>query len=293
MAPASYRMGLVTGGFLTALAILAAAAAVPLDGGGAGPASDQSAPTPGADDLAMVQTVLAEARGTSLLLCEMAAGAMRGNFWWRNREPVDDDVRDVLQWVRRDPTDLAVVPVLAQAMSDLDPCVARTGARLLGRMEHDRANDRLLAALRDTSSQVREMAALGLGVAEPDGALAPLIAVLSGDPGPRVRVMAAWALGELENPDAIESLSRALADGPQPLRRAAASALGEIEKPGAVPALIRALNDPDAAVRAQAAWALGEIEDHAAVEGLSRALLTDEASEVRVAAARALGEIEE
>ncbi len=292
MAPASYRMGLVTGGFLTALAILAAAA-VSRDGGGMGPAPDQSAPAPGADDLAMVQTVLAEARGTSPLLCEMAAGAMRGNFWWRNREPVDDDVRDVLRWVRRDPTDLAVVPVLAQAMSDRDPCVARTGARLLGRMEHDRANDRLLAALRDTSSQVREMAALGLGVAEPDGALAPLIEVLSGDPGPRVRVMAAWALGELENPEAIESRSRALTDGPPPLRRAAASALGEIEQPGAVPALVRALTDHDAAVRAPAAWALGEIEDHAAVEALSRVLLTDQAPDVRVAAARALGEIED
>ena len=59
-----------------------------------------------------------------------------------------------------------------------------------------------------------------------------------------------------------------------------------------VSVLVRALNDPDAAVRTQAAWALGEIEDHAAVEALSRALLTDQASEVRLAAARALGAIE-
>ena len=93
MAPASYRMGLVTGGFLTALAILAAAA-VSREGGAMGPAPDQSAPAPapapGADDLAMVQTVLAEARGTSPLLCEMAASAMRGNFWWQNgyRTPI-------------------------------------------------------------------------------------------------------------------------------------------------------------------------------------------------------------
>ncbi len=290
MPPASYRMGLVTGGFLTALAILAMAA-LPRGTGGAGPPVSQERPD--TDDLAMVQTVLAEARGASPLMCEMAAGTMRGNFWWHNREPVADDVRDVLQWVRRDPTDLAVVPVLAEAMSDPDPCVARTGARLLGRMEHDRANDRLLLALRDTAAQVREMAALGLGVAEPDAALAPLIEVLSGDPGPRVRVMAAWALGELENQEAIESLALALSNGPAPLRRAAASALGEIERPEAVPVLIRALDDPDAGVRTQAAWALGEIEDYAAVDALSRTLLTDQASEVRVAAARALGAIEE
>jgi len=288
--PASYRMGLVTGGFLTALAVLAAAA-LPRDSGDNWSLGSQV--PPGTDDLAMVQTVLAEARGASLLMCEMAAGTLRGNFWWRNREPVDEDVRNMLQWVRRDPSDVAVVPVLVAAMSDMDPCVARTGARLLGRMEHERATEGLLVALRDTSAQVREMAALGLGVAEPEAAIEPLIEVLSGDPGPRVRVMAAWALGELENPEAIESLSRALTDGPPPLRRAAASALGEVEHADAVPALVRALNDPDSVVRTQAAWALGEIEDHAAVEALSRALLSDVASEVRVAAARALGAIEE
>jgi HEAT repeat protein len=105
--------------------------------------------------------------------------------------------------------------------------------------------------------------------------------------------MAAWALGELENPEAIEPLSRALTDGPPPLRRAAASALGEIEHTDAVPVLIRAVSDPDAIVRTHAAWSLGEIEDHAAVEALSRALLTDQVPEVRVAAARALGAIEE
>jgi HEAT repeat protein len=288
--PTSYRMGLVTGGFLTALAILAMAALPGAIGDTRPPGSQVPQRT---NDLAMVQTVLAEARGASPLMCEMAAGAMRGNFWWSNREPVDDDVRDVLKWVRRDPSDLAVVPVLAEAMSDSDPCVARTGSRLLGRMEHVQANDRLLVALRDTSAQVREMAALGLGVAEPDAALAPLIGVLSGDPGPRVRVMAAWALGELENQEAIESLSMALKDGPVPLRRAAASALGEIERPEAVPALIQALDDSDATVRTQAAWALGEIEDHSAVDALSRTLLTDQAAVVRVAAARALGTIEE
>ncbi len=290
MPPTSYRMGLVTGGFLTALAILAMAALPGAIGDTRPPGSQVHQRT---NDLAMVQTVLAEARGASPLMCEMAAGAMRGNFWWSNREPVDDDVRDVLKWVRRDPSDLAVVPVLAEAMSDSDPCVARTGSRLLGRMEHVQANDRLLAALRDTSAQVREMAALGLGVAEPDAALAPLIDVLSGDAEPRVTVMAAWALGELGNPEAIESLSRGLSGGPPALRLAAASALGEIEHPDAVPALIEALNDSDAEVRSAAAWALGEIEDHAAVEALSRALLTDQVPDVRVAAARALGEIEQ
>lgn len=288
MSPMSYRMGLVTGGFLTALAILAAAA-VPFGAGG----SPGSQVPPGTNDLAMVQTVLAEARGASLLMCEMASGTMRGNFWWRNREPVDDDVRDVLHWVRRDPTDPAVVPVLADALADADLCVARTASRLLGRMERDDASDRLLLALRDTSAQVREMAALGLGVAEPDAAFAPLVEAVSGDAAPRVRVMAAWALGELENPEAIEPLSHALTDGPASLRRAAASALGEIEHRDAVPSLVGALGDPDAVVRSRAAWALGEIEDHAAVEALSRALLTDEVAEVRAAAARALGEIED
>ena len=287
----SYRMGLLTGATLVALAIIAVAW-IPETGHVAPSTSVPGQLIASIDDTTMVQTVLTESRGTSLLLCEMASAQMRGNYWWRNREPVDDEVRDILRRVRHDPTDPAVVPILGDALADPDPCVARTAARLLGRTDHTLAADRLLTALTDKSAQVREMAALGLGVAEPAAALDPLIKALSDDPETRVRVMAAWALGELEDSQAVGPLSRTLADGPAHLRAASATALGEIESAQAVPALIRSLQDTDPLVRLNTAWALGEIEDVAAVEALSRTLLVDTEPEVRAAAARALGEIE-
>ncbi|MGH7717746.1 MAG: HEAT repeat domain-containing protein, partial [Gemmatimonadaceae bacterium] len=73
-----------------------------------------------------------------------------------------------------------------------------------------------------------EVAALGLGVAEPPSALQPLIAAL-GDAAPGVRAMAAWALGEIEDPAAIPALTNLLRDDRDPdVRKAAAWALGEI-----------------------------------------------------------------
>ena len=129
----SYRAGLVTGVLLVGGGLVAAAW-LPKAG------DDNTAvrpwqPAPSADDVTMVQTILAEARGSSLLMCEMASGIMRGNFWWRGREPVDEDVTRVLDWTRGDLTNPAVVPLLVEGMADTDPCVARTAARLLGRTE--------------------------------------------------------------------------------------------------------------------------------------------------------------
>jgi len=284
-----YRLGLLTGASLVALAVLAAAAI---------PRSRPAVPAPttgqvagAVDDTTLVNTLLQESRGTSLLLCEMASGQLRGNYWG-NREPVDESVRDLLRRVRHDPTDPAVVPLLTAALGDADLCVARTAARLLGRTDHPSAEARLLAALEDTSARVREMAALGLGVAEPAAALDPLIRVLGRDDDTGVRVMAAWALGELEDVRAVGPLADVLADGPAQLRATSAAALGEIEDDEAVPALVAALADDNPGVRLNAARALGEIEHPAAVEPLSQTLLRDSQPEVRRAAAQALGNIE-
>ena len=286
----SFRAGIVTGAVLVGGG-LAAAAWVPK-------ADDDTAtlitrqPAASVDDVAMVQTVLAEARGSSMLMCEMASGIMRGNFWWRGREPVDEDVNRVLDWTRGDLDNPAVVPVLVSGMADGDPCVARTAARLLGRTEAPAATEALLDALEDTAATVREMGALGLGVSEPDGAFDPLVKATESDPAPAVRIMAAWALGQLEMPEAIDPLSRALASDDVELRAVSVMALGEIEHRDALPALLRALTDPAARVRTNAAWALGELEAPEAIAPLSKALLEDADPGVRRSAARALGEID-
>jgi HEAT repeat protein len=55
--------------------------------------------------------------------------------------------------------------------------------------------------------------------------------------------------------------------------------------------LLGALSDGDASVRVAAAWALGRIEDRRAVTPLTRLLLDDADAGVRRAAAEALGDI--
>jgi len=286
----SFQAGIVTGALLVGGGLAAAAWVPKADDGSVTLRRWQPAAT--VDDVAMVQTVLSEARGSSMLMCEMASGIMRGNFWWRGREPVDEDVNRVLDWTRTDLDDPAVVPVLVGGLADSDPCVARTAARLLGRTEVAAATEALIAALQDTAARVREMGALGLGVSEPEGAFDPLVRAVESDAAPAVRIMAAWALGQLEMPEAIEPLSRALESDDIELRAVSVMALGEIENRDALPTLVRALTDPAARVRMNAAWALGELEHPDAIPGLSRALLDDQDAGVRRAAARALGEID-
>jgi hypothetical protein len=82
----------------------------------------------------------------------------------------------------------------------------------------------LIAALRDSDSQVREKAALGLGWRSDPRALAPLIGALS-DPDSQVREKAALALGSLADPRAVAPLEAALEDPDDQVREKAATGL--------------------------------------------------------------------
>ncbi len=97
-------------------------------------------------------------------------------------------------------------------------------------------------------------------------------------------------LGQIGSPQAVETLTYALNQGPWYVRGEAAAALGRIGISQAIKALISTLHDEDTIVRGQAAEALGRIGGSAAVQGLILAL-HDQDSYVRGEAAVALAQI--
>jgi HEAT repeat protein len=93
-----------------------------------------------------------------------------------------------------------------------------------------------------------------------ESAVEPLIKAL-GDEDMNVRQNAAVALGMIRDKRAVEPLKNVVGDGDKDVRLAAVRALGWIGDPSAVVHLIRATEDKDKDVRRSAAIALGEIDE--------------------------------
>ncbi|WP_335110690.1 NACHT domain-containing protein, partial [Nostoc sp.] len=150
-------------------------------------------------------------------------------------------------------------------------------------------SQKLIAALKDSNSDVRYYAASALGKIGNAEAVPELIAALK-DSESDVRGCAASALGKIGNAEAVPELIAALKDSESDVRGYAASVLGNIGNAEAVPELIAALKDSNSDVRGYAASALGKIGNAEAVRGLIAAL-KDSESDVRYYAASALGKI--
>jgi hypothetical protein len=226
----------------------------------------QTAPRQQAADSSRVRALLQAARGTNVLVCELAARTIDGRSGWSSDDgdfmaggSADSLGRGLVSWVHDRGIDPATVPLLRAALADPDWCVRRLAAPILGRVRDASAMQAMLAALDAADAGTREMAALALGFANDARSTTPLIARLRDD-SPRVRATAAWALGEIESKAAVRPLIEALRDG-------------------------------DALVRESAARALGEVEDTAGIVPLTDVLKSDRTPAVRRAAARALGEI--
>ena len=189
-----------------------------------------------AADSASVAAIVSAVRGTSPVLCELAArtveqqGGWGGGVGpWKLRAPRDASVRSAIDAVNQDKLPAAVVPLLAASLGDDDACVRRVAAPLLGRMDTPASLQALRSALRDANAATREAAAIGLGYSENAAAIPALLAGLQ-DAAPRVRMACALALGEIEDRRAIGALVRLLReDRDDDVRSAAAWALGEIE----------------------------------------------------------------
>jgi hypothetical protein len=149
-----------------------------------------------------INTLLTAARGAPPMICSLAAQAVRGWGWgdWSDAPvtPLGKTVtlRDTDSNTRT-LSDADVQLLLASLGSD-DACVREIGVRIIGRKGNPRIASGLIERLSASSSTLREIAALGLGLAEPREAVDPLIRALR-DSEVGVRANSAWALGHSEN----------------------------------------------------------------------------------------------
>ena len=206
--------------------------------------------------------------------------------------------------------DERAVEPLIQALKDKDSDVREVAAEVLVKIGEP-AVEPLIRALKDENQFVRWGAAMALGEIGDKRAVEPLINALK-DEDSDVRMEAAEALDQMGwkpgyatekayylvakkewdeavklGEPAVEPLINALKSR---WEAAAAEALVKIGEPAVEP-LIHALKDEDSDVRAAAAMALGKIGDERAVEPLTEAL-EDESYQVREAAKKALADIQ-
>ncbi len=217
--------------------------------------------------------------------------------------------RAVAQIARQSGRAGAATPALIERLLDPDPNVRRIAAQALGQIKDAQAAPGLIERLWDEYPDVRRAAAWALGEIEDSQAASSLLQAL-GDSEVSVQEAAAEALGKLDNAAAlaeqgvITALLDVLAQGWEPVRRAAVRSLGSLGArigqrfPDAAEAILvsvtAALSDPDVDVRRQAARALGEISrkrEYASADVLSGLIgaLHDPDEETRRSAAAALG----
>jgi HEAT repeat protein len=182
-------------------------------------------------EVASVEAILGQMRGTNAVACEMAMVAVDHNNWFGdwgdngNSPLLDNAQRPQLPGTLE--SDGVIAPLMT-ALKDSDLCVRRTAASLLGRARNPRVTERLRSALEDGQPETRALAAFALGSAEEQSA-GPKLQQLLRDADPAVRATAAWSLGQLEYRPALDALTELLArDQSARVRRAAARALGQI-----------------------------------------------------------------
>lgn len=186
--------------------------------------------------------------------------------------------------------DARAVPALAEAMDDPLARVRQAVAKALGALGDPIAVHALAEALEDSDQAVRQAAANALGRIGDPSAVPGLSEALD-DPEAQVRAQAAGALGQIGDPSVIPALVEAWDDSQNRVRDEAILAIQRIGGPEAVGALIEGIGSDDSRVQLAAAQALEELAPPEAVSTLIATFKAARSESVRMAAARALGEI--
>ncbi|PVY69288.1 HEAT repeat protein [Cupriavidus alkaliphilus] len=203
----------------------------------------------------------------------------------------DPAVRRVAVLQLADLEDEASVPLLLHRLqSDPAPGVRAEAARTLANWEAEQVVSALAAALADADREVAEAAAQALSeLKEPASGAALLPWVTHHEPF--VRASAWRGLRELRYTPAFDAAMAALSDAAAPVRREAVTVLGWLKRNEALPALAHVTaSDADTDVRRAAAGALGLAADVSARDALLSAL-RDHAWQVREEAAQTLGKL--
>ena len=172
-------------------------------------------------------------------------------------------------------------------LGDDSEAVRGRAALALGRLGDMRVVQPLVAALRDQDGAACASAAMALGQLGSAQTVEPLISVLLTRKEPAARMNAAKAMGELGNKRAIKPLIVTLKDPERNVRWSAVKALGRLRAEQAIEPLIAMFEDRD--VQESAVTALAQIGRPAVLSLI--AAFTERKREVRIGAARALGQI--
>ena len=182
----------------------------------------------------------------------------------------------------------AAEPLVDLLGAELDPSLmvkdaTRKRAKTVLQQFGEPATQALISGLGHDSNIVRiESTDLLVSALGPHGAVDVLVAALDSDASPFV----ATALGRIGTP-ALDALQKALREGDQAQRAAAAKALGMVGNDAALPDLVAALGDDSNELRGAAATALGKIGNEKAVRSL-KPLLKDSDRDVAFLAREAL-----
>jgi HEAT repeat protein len=136
-------------------------------------------------------------------------------------------------------------------------------------------------AAKDNNTEVRRLAALGIGALKESDGLVDLEALLQ-DPNTEVQLSAGLALGAINSRKSLEMMVEALTSGADPLRKAIAEAFAAIPDEG-YPVLFDAVQHDDMAVRRASVFGLRRIHAPWSLVAVYQAALEDEQWYVRSA----------
>ncbi len=187
---------------------------------------------------------------------------------------------------------------LAPIVDSQDNGLASAAITALGQVGDSSSVSLLLAKLAavDYPDSRKGDIILALGALKDRSAVDPLLAIVKNTDEDRIkRLYAADALGKIGDPKALPALREMFAEKEALVRQYAASALARFDIGEVFDSLIQGLRDVDAKVRESSATSLGRTltpaQASAAIPILSYKAENDPVSQVRVASAKALGEI--
>jgi HEAT repeat protein len=177
---------------------------------------------------------------------------------------------------------------LSRALSDPEVSVRASAATACGRLKLADTGPALSKALSDKASGVRREAANAVGIIGYRKAVKPLLALIS-DPDLEIKAIALLAVGRLGSPEAIPRLREAENDTSETVHFGAMRALGMLGDRKAREEIKTQMGSPDAEKRRDAVGLIGEVRKDWS-SALLVSALSDTSPEVRLAAARALGQ---
>ncbi len=177
----------------------------------------------------------------------------------------------------------SVIEHLSTALTNDDPGVQATAARILGKIKASQAIEPLIHALGSLDDHVRVMSASALRLlGEPQWG-----EIIHGDPDD---FQALIKLDDSRIP-VYDNLRQALSSKGSPACKQALSALGYLRTPEAIEILVSKLDDRDIGFRCKVLETLGETGSVKAIEPLAKAI-ADQENQISEMAVKALGNID-